>query len=795
MASLALDVRHGARMLLKTPGLTFAAVLMLAVGIGGNTALFSVIDAVLIRPLPYKDADRLVRLFDVQQNGLDTAPHSYPEYLDWKDQKSVFRSVAASFGTQMALAGEGEPENVRALRASASLLPTLGTTPPLGRLFGPEDEGAQGARVALLGDGLWRRRFGADPAVLGRVLTLDGDPWTVIGVLPRGFEYQGTPDLVLPLRLDTEHSGRGLHYMPLIASLQDGVSPARARADVKAISDRMRADKITEHGMRFLPLKEWVVGNTRATLLLLLGALGCLLLIACANVAGLLLSRVVSRRKEIAVRLALGAGGRDIVRQFLVESALLALCGALLGTAIARGGLDLLRALPATGIPRLRDASLDARVLLFTMILSTACAVLFGLAPALQALATNLNTTLHDAGRGSTTAQQRLRQILVVGEVALSLVLLLGAGLLVQSLWRVLSIDRGFDAHGVLAADVTLPTKRYADKPSQAAFFDQVLERVRTLPGVEAAALTNSPPLGGNNTDGDILVEGHTFKPGDNTDCELRRVSPGYLKVMRIPLLRGRDLTAHDQAQAPAVVLVNQAFVDRFLPGVDPIGRRVDAQWETHGWQEIVGVVGNVRHDTLETPTRAEIYLPFAQATQNYMSVVLRAAGDPVRLAAAVRAQVFAVDPAQPVYQIRTMDDIVAASLGARRFTSSLVGLFALLALSLAAIGLYGVMAFWVAQRRREIGVRMALGANRRDVVRLVVAHAMTLLGGGLALGFAGALGAVRLIERLLYGVGPGDPLVLFGIPLVVLAVALFACYIPARRAARVDPMIALRSE
>jgi putative ABC transport system permease protein len=795
MASLRMDLRHGARMLLKTPGLSLAAVLMLAVGIGGNTALFSVIDAVLLRPLPYKEADRLVRLLDIQQNGLDSAPHSYPEYLDWKDQTGVFRSVAASFITQVAFAGQGEPENLRVQRASASLLPMLGVTPPLGRLFGPEDESPQGARVALLGDGLWRRRFGADPAVLGRVLTLDGDPWTVIGVLPRGFEYQGVPDVVLPLRLDTERAGRGLHFIPLIAALQDGVSLERARADVKVISERMRTDKITEHGIRFVPLKEFVVGGTRATLLLLLGALACLLLIACANVAGLLLSRVVSRRREIAVRLALGAGRRDIVRQFLVESGLLALCGALLGTAVAWWGLDLLKALPATGIPRLREAQLDGRVLLFTTLLASASAVVFGLAPALQALATNLNSTLNDAGRGSTGAQQRLRQTLVIGEVALSLVLLIGAGLLLESLLGVLRVDRGFDASGVLTAEIALSRKGYKEAADQAAFFDQVLQRVGALPGVEAVAITNSPPLGGNSTDSDILVEGHAFKPGDNTDCDLRRVSPDYLRVMRIPLLRGRAFTPHDGPQAPAVVLVNQAFVDRFLPGVDPIGRRVDAQWETHGWQEIVGVVGNVRHDTLETPTRPEIYLPFAQVPMNDMSVVLRAAGDPVRLTAAVRAQVFAVDAGQPVYLVRTMDDIVATSVGARRFTSSLVGIFALLALFLAAIGLYGVMAFWVAQRRREIGVRMALGANRRDVVRLVVTHAMTLLGCGLALGFAAALGAVRLIEGLLYGVTGRDPLVLAGIPLVVLVVALLACYVPARRAARVDPMVALRTD
>jgi putative ABC transport system permease protein len=794
MASLRMDVRHGARMLFKTPGLCLAAILMLAVGIGGNTALFSVIDAVLLRPLPYKDADRLVRLLDVQ-NGLDDAPQSYPEFLDWREETLVFQSVGASFTAQVALTGDGEPENLHTERVSASLLPMLGVTPPLGRLFGSEDEGPQGARVALIGDGLWRRRFGADPAVLGRSLMLDGDPWTVIGVLPRGFDYFGSPEVVEPLRLDPEKAPRGLHFLPLIARLQDGVPLERARADVKAISERMQKDQVTDHGMRFVPLKDWMVADAGTTLYLLLGALGCLLLIACANIAGLLLSRAASRRKEVAVRLAIGAGRRDIVRQFLVESALLALSGGLFGTVFAWWGLDLLKTLPATGIPRLGEAHLDLRVLAFTALLSCACALLFGLAPAFQALATNLNETLNDAGRGSTGAQQRLRQVLVVGEVALSLVLLVGAGLLLESLLGVLRVDRGFDAHGVLTARIFLSRKGYQEGAAQTAFFDQVLQRVAVLPGVEAAAVTNSPPLGGNSTNGDILIEGRQQQKDENMITELRRVSPDYLRVLRIPLLRGRGFTAHDSPQAPAVALVNQAFVDRFLPGVDPIGRRIDAQWETHGWQEIVGVVGNVKHDTLETPTLAEIYLPVAQVPLRDLALVIRSAGDPVGLTAAVRAQVFAVDASQPVYDVRTMEGIVDASVGARRLTSSLLGAFSVLALSLAATGLYGVLAFWVTQRRREIGVRMALGARRTDVVRLVLKHALTLVGIGLATGFAGALGVTRVLAGLLFGVTARDPIVLAGVPLLVAAVALLACTLPARRAARVDPMVALRTD
>jgi putative ABC transport system permease protein len=788
------DVRHGARMLLKTPGLCLAAVLMLAVGIGGNTALFSVVDTVLLRPLPYQDSGRLVRLLDVQ-TGLDDAPHSYPEYLDWKDQSGVFKSVAASFTSQVALTSGGEPENLRAERMSASLLPMLGVTPPLGRLFGPEDEGPQGAHVALIGDGLWRRRFGADPGVLGRSLTLDGDAWTVIGVLPRGFDYFGVPEVVEPLRLDTEKAPRGLHFMPLIARIQDHVTPERARADVEAISSHMRTDKITEHGMRFVSLKDWMVGDAGTTLYLLLGALGCLLLIACANVAGLLLSRAASRRKEVAVRLAIGAGRGDIVRQFLVESGLLALCGGGLGIAFAWWGLALLKTLPATGIPRLQEAHLEWRVLLFTLVLSCACALLFGLAPAFQALATNLNDALNDAGRGSTGSQQRLRQALVVGEVALSLVLLVGAGLLLESLVGVLNVERGFDAHGVLIAEISLSTRAYKESAAQAAFFDQVLQRVAALPGVEAAAVSNSPPLAGNSTNGDILIEGRPQQKDENMITELRRVSPDYLKALRIPVLRGRGFTGHDTPEAPAVALVNQAFVDRFMPGVDPIGRRIDAQWDTHGWQEIVGVVGNVKHDTLEVPTRAEIYLPFAQAPLRVSSIVVRAAGDPTALVAAVRAQVFAVDPAQPVYDVRTMEGIVDASVARRRLVSSLLGAFSALALSLAAIGLYGVLAFWVTQRRREIGVRMALGARRTDVVRLVLAQAGTLVALGLAAGFAGALGATRLLAGLLFGVTARDPFVLAAVPLLVAVTALLACTLPATRAARVDPMVALRTD
>ncbi len=794
MQSFGLDLRFAIRMLLKTPAVTLIAVVMLAVGIGGNTAIFSVIDAVLLSPLPYHDADRLVVLLDVQP-GIDDAPSSYPEYLAWRDQPGVFDAVGASFTSQAALTGDGEPESLRAQRVSAGFLPLLGVRPILGRGFAPAEEEPAAERVVLIGEGLWRRRFAADPGVLGRTLTLDGESCTLIGVLPASYRFGRDADLVMPLRLTTERAPLGLHFMTTLGRLRPGLSTAQANADVAGIAKRLVNDKVTEHGVRLAGLKERTVGDIGPTLLLLMAALGCLLLIVCANIASLLLARASSRQREVAVRIAVGAGRGRLVRQFLVESLVLALAGATLGILFAWWGVDLLRAMPAGRFPRLEEVRIDAVALGFTATLTLAAAILFGLAPALQAASTNLNEALKETARGDGgRGRQRFRNALVIGEVSLSLVLLIGAGLLVRSLYGVLSVERGFDTRDVLTMQIGLARKDYDDAARQRAFYADLLARVSTLPGVEAAAIASHPPLGGSNTNGDVKIEGYVPAPGEATLSDLRRISPDYFRALRIPLRRGRWFTEHDAADAPPVVIINQAFADRYFHGVDPIGRRVDSQWGGEGWQEVVGVVGNVRHDALDLPINPEIYMAFAQRPMTGMALVLRA-GDPVGIATAVRDQVRAIDPNLPVYAARTMDDLLASSVGARRFTATLLGVFAGLALFLAAVGLYGVLATWVSQRRREIGIRLALGARDDDVLRLVVGRGLLLTSIGIGLGLAGGLVAGRMISGLLFGVTAHDPVVLAGLPLLVTAVTLAACWVPARRAARVDPMLALRCD
>ncbi|HKQ96814.1 MAG TPA: ABC transporter permease [Candidatus Polarisedimenticolia bacterium] len=795
MANLGMDLRFALRMLFKSPAVSLIAVLMLAIGIGANTAIFSVVNTVLLNPLPYRDADRLVVIADVQP-GLNDAPSSYPEYLAWKEQGSPFEAVAACFITQSALTGDGEPESLRTQRVSATYLPMLGVSPILGRSFEPAEETPQGERVVLIGEALWRRHFNADPRVLGRPLTLDREAFTVIGVVPESMRLRGGGDLFVPLRLDTTRAPLGLHFLMTIGRLRDGLTPAQAGHDADAIAARLIADKTVEHGVRLIGLKERVVGDVGATLFLLMGALGCLLMIVCANIASLLLARAATRQREVAVRLAVGAGRARLVRQFLVESLALSAAGGLLGVLFAWWGVDLFSALPAFDLPRIAEVRIDGVALGFTLALTVTSAILFGLAPAVQAAATNLNEALKATARGDGgRGRQRFRNALVVGEVSLSLVLLIGAGLLVRSLLSVLSVERGFETRGVLTMQIGLARRDYDEPARQRAFYEDLLSRTSALPGVEGAALTNHPPLDGGNTNGDILVEGYTPRPDEVMLSDLRRVSPDYFRVMQIPLRKGRWFSERDGADATAVAVVNQAFVDRFFKGADPIGRRVNSQWDSKGWQEVVGVVGNVRHDGLDLPILPELYVPLAQAPMPGMVLFVRSPLDPPALAAAVRAQVHGIDANLPIFAVRTMDDILSASVGARRATAALLGAFSCLALFLAAVGLYGVLAYWVAQRRREIGIRMALGARTGDVLRLVVGHGLGLTLVGVVLGLGGGLLVGRLITGLLFGVTAHDPIVLAGLPLLVTAVTLAACWIPARRAARVDPMVALRYE
>jgi putative ABC transport system permease protein len=795
MSSLLADLRYGIRILRKNPGFTVVAVLTLALGIGANTAIFSVVNSVLLRPLPVKQPERLVLVRDTQP-GVDDAPASYPEYLDWKDRAKTFEELGAFFNTTFSLTGSGEPEQLRAMRVSASLFPMLGIAPSVGRGFRTEEERPGGEPVAMISQALWKRRFASSRSALGTKIVLAGSPTTLIGVVPPRFPFGGHPDVWIPLRLDAKSAPRGLHFITVLGRMRPGVEPTQARSEVESVAGALRAEGLTNHGIHLVPLQESVVGETRPALLLLLGAVGLVLLIACANATNLLLARAASRQKEIAVRLAVGASRIRLIRQLLTETLILSVLGGGLGLLIASWGVDFLVS-SGPQLPRLDEIRFDGYVLAFTTALSLLTGILFGLAPALQSSSRDLQEFLKEGGwqGGSGAGKRRLRGALVVGEVALSLVLLIGAGLLVRSFAQVLGSKRGFDTSHILAVDLSLPYTGYEEPAQQADFFRRLLDRVSRLDEVEAAGVVSHLPLSGDNTNSGLLIEGRTWLEDEAPLADDRLVSPDYFRALRIPLLKGRSFTEQDDAQAPRVAIINESLARRFFPNQNPIGKRIDMQWKNTGWQEIVGIVGDVRHDGLDLPIMPAVYAPYLQAADSGMTLVVHSRGDPLSVVGAIRAQVYAVDRNQPLTRVRTMQQLVDESVGPRRLSMSLLAVFAALALFLAAIGIYGVLAYSVAQRTHEIGVRMALGARSGDVLRLVVGQGLKLVVAGVILGLAAAVPLSRLLAGMLFGVSVIDPWTFAGIPMVLAAVALAACYLPARRASRIDPLTALRVE
>ncbi|MDT5296557.1 MAG: hypothetical protein QOJ76_3437 [Acidobacteriota bacterium] len=820
MRTLLKDVRYAARVLLKSKGFTAVAVLALSLGIGANTAIFSVVNSVLLRALPYGDSERIVSLYTGNSTiAAPNGPLSYPDLLDYRDRSRTLEYVAGyqRVGTVMSVGAGDEPERVRGTEVMADIFPLLGVRAARGRVFTREEDKESGPSVIVISDGLWRRRFGADPSVVGREvgLGLAGRVVTVLGVMPPGFKFPPNStdaiDYYIPFvpqnlrsNADAMHN-RGSIFIDTVAKLREGVSPEQAAAELGTIAEGLEAqhpETNTKRRARIVALQEDLVGQVRPALLIMLGAVGLVLLIACANVANLLLARAASRSREMAIRTALGATRGRVIRQLLTESMLLSLAAGAAGLLMAVWGVDLIVKLSPANIPRLAETVVEARVFLFTLAVSVLTGIAFGLAPALQASKTDLAESLKEGGRGGTegAGRRRLRSLLVVSEVALSLVLLVGAGLLIKSFRQLLSTDPGYSPERVLALTVALNTKKFTDEESRAAFFRAAVERIDGLPGVEAAGVTRLLPLGNSDIFTTFDIGGRPpAAPGSRYNGRNYIVSPEYFRVMSIPLRRGRVFADSDAKDAPPVVIVNEALARKYLPGEDPLGRQLvfdGPDDKPLPPREIVGVVGNVRFEGLNGDVIPEFYVPFQQSPVSAMEVVVRSKGpDAAALTPSVRAALKGVDSNMLIWETRTMDELVGRSVAPQRFNVALLGLFAALALVLASVGIYGVMSYTVTQRTHEIGIRMALGARGSDVLRMVVRQGMWLTLLGLGFGLAGALALTRLMSSLLYGVSATDPPVFVAVSMLLAAVALISCLIPARRATKVDPMVALRYE
>ncbi len=803
------DVRYAIRMLAKKPVFTAIAIITLALGVGANTAIFSVVNAILLEPLPYGEPDRLVWV-----SHEDTFTPA--DFLDYREQNQSFEQMAAFIGWGVNLTGNAEPERLSGSLVSPGFFSMLGVPALIGNTFSPEQEQNASAGFAVLSYGLWERRFGSETSIVGSAITLNGESFTIVGVMPRDFRHpNGTADLwglaknvipELPFRSPNLSQNRNLHYMHVIGRLKPQVTIDEAQAEMETITLRLAQqypDTNVGDNVTLATMQEHVVGDVKLPLMIMLGAVGFVLLIACANVANLMLVRASGRQREIAIRTALGARRLRIVRQLLTESLLLALIGGGLGLLLALWGTDLLIAVSPGALPRLRDISLDGRVLGFTMLTSLLTGVIFGLVPALQASKPDLNEALKEGSRGAGSGARGagIRSTLVVIEIALSLVLLVGAGLLINSFLRLESTDPGFKAEGALMMRLSLSGERYAEGDSQAAFYKQLLDRIAALPGVESTGAIEVAPIFSRGAFyGFITPEQPMPTPEQRREqgSGFHSVSPNYFNVMGTPLVAGRDFNEADTAESAQVVIINQAMAERYWPNDNPLGKSISYGSNADNqptWVEIVGVVGNVRHAKLEDEATPEAYVPYTQAPYRYMSVIIRTATEPATLVAAVRGQVQALDPQQPVYDFKTMEEVIGNSLAKRRLNMLFIAIFAAVALLLAAVGIYGVMSYSVTQRTHEIGIRLALGARMSDVLRLVVGQGMTLALIGIGAGLIASLFLTRLIESLLYKVSATDGLTFAVITVLLTGVALVACFVPARRATKVDPMVALRYE
>jgi putative ABC transport system permease protein len=802
MAETVRDVRYALKILAKDPGFTVVAVLALALGIGANTAIFSVVNAVLLRPLPFNEPDRVVTIrLDHAQLNFHGALAPYPDVADWRQQSHSFEVMAACSPISANLITRDEPMLASLWRVNASLFPMLGLRMALGRGFLPEEDQAGAARVVILSHSLWQGRFGSDAGLVGRSVVIDGSPYTVVGIMAPGFKLDGEPaDLYTPIALSEAHN-RGDEWTYLAyARLKRGVSVKQAQTDLDTIERRLEQEQEREikgWSPHVWGMREFMARNVRLSLVVLFVAVVLVLLIACANVANLLLARIGSRQREISIRRALGAARWRVVRQLLTESVLLALLGGAGGALLAYGGVAALSALGTEELPMLKQSHLDLPLFGFTMLISLATGLALGIAPALAASRTNVQEALKEGGGTSTEGRgkNRLRRALIVSEVALALLLMVGATLMIRSLLKLQEVNPGFNPSGVLTASINLPALKYSKPEQQIAFYRQLEQRLEAMPGVTAAGMTSVLPLTGNNVGWGLLIEGRPVSgPADVPVLSVRMVNTRYFQAMQIPLLQGRLLTETDARESPRVLLVNQTMARRYWPNQDPIGKRVGTG-KKEDWMSVVGVVGDVHHMSLSQEPDAEIFLPFAQSPQLTMMLTIRTASDPLRLASALRRAVRELDPEQPLAHLATMEQYHAGSYASKRFSTLLLGVFAAAALVLATTGIYGVMSFSVTRRAHEIGIRMALGARRADVLRMVVGQGTVLALIGMALGLTAAFALTRLIGSLLYGVRATDPLAFLAVSLILVADAALASYLPARRASKVDPVVALRSE